>query len=92
MKILTYRSLLTNNRVWLVASQGKCGHEGYIEYRILFQNGQWLCYTYEADSYELDLVGTYPGSKGIKSVLNLVWGGVGKRDLTVIRADEEVTQ
>jgi hypothetical protein len=54
-----------------VASQGKCGYAGYVEYQILFQHGQWICY--KTDGYKLDLVGTYAGSKGLKSVLNLVW-------------------
>jgi len=72
MKLSTYKSLLTNKRTWFVASQGKCGYAGYVEYQILFQNKQWQCY--KTDGYKLDLVGTYAGSKGLKSVLNLVWG------------------
>jgi hypothetical protein len=71
MKLSTYKSLLTNKRTMFVASQGKCGYAGYVEYQILFQHGQWICY--KTDGYKLDLVGTYAGSKGLKSVLNLVW-------------------
>ncbi len=83
MKLQTYKSLLTNKRTMFVASQGKCGYAGYVEYQVLFSHGQWLCY--KTDGYELDvpqtgspsgrhLVGTYAGSKGLKSVLNLIWG------------------
>lgn len=72
MKLTTYRSLLTGKKTWLVASQGRCGHEGYVEYTIQLSQGQWQCY--KTDGYELDLVGIYPGSKGLKSVLNLIWG------------------
>lgn len=72
MKLSTYNSLLTGKRTWLVASQGRCGYEGYVEYTIQLSQGQWQCY--KTDGYELDLVGTYPGSKSLKSVLNLIWG------------------
>ena len=72
MKLSTYNSLLTGKRTWLVASQGRCGYKGYVEYTIQLSQGQWQCY--KTDGYELDLVGIYPGSKGLKSVLNLVWG------------------
>ena len=72
MNLSTYKSLLTNKRTMFVASKGKCGYAGYVEYQILFQHGQWLCY--KTDGYKLDLVATLPGSKGLKSVLNLVWG------------------
>lgn len=71
MKLSTYKSFLTNRKTWLVASQGKCGHAGYVEYQILFQKGQWECY--KTDGYELDLIGTYSGSKGLKSIINLIW-------------------
>lgn len=72
MKLSTYKSLLTNKRTMFVASKGKCGYDGYIEYQVLYSNGQWHCY--KTDGFQLDLVGTYAGSKGLKSVLNLVWG------------------
>lgn len=72
IKLSTYNSLLTNKRTWFVASKGKCGDVGYVEYQILFKNGQWQCY--KTDGYKLDLVGTFAGSKGLKSVLNLIWG------------------
>jgi len=72
MKLSTYKSLLTNKRTMFVASQGKCGYADYVEYQVLFRHGQWLCY--KTDGFQLDLVGTYDGSKGLKSVLNLVWG------------------
>jgi hypothetical protein len=67
MNLSTYKSLLTNNRTMFVASKGKCGYAGYVEYQFLYSSGQWLC-------YKLDLVATLPGAKGLKSVLNLVWG------------------
>lgn len=72
MRLSTYNSLLTNKRTMLVASKGQCGYKGYVEYQVLFKGGQWQCY--KTDGYELDLVGIYPGSKGLKSVLNLIWG------------------
>lgn len=72
MKLSTYKSLLTNKRTMFVASQGKCGYDGYVEYQFLYSSGQWHCY--KTDGFELDLIGTYAGSKGLKSVLNLVWG------------------
>jgi hypothetical protein len=71
MKLSTYKSLLTNKRTMFVASEGKCGHAGYVECQVLFSHGQWLCF--KTDGYKLDLVATYPGSKGLKSVLNLIW-------------------
>lgn len=71
MKLSTYKSLLTGKRTWLVASKGKCGYAGYVEYTIQLSQGQWQCY--KTDGYKLDLVGTYPGSKGLKTVLNLIW-------------------
>ena len=72
MELTTYKSLLTGKRTWLVANNAtRCGHVGYVEYTIQFQKGQWLCY--KTDGYKLDLVGIYSGSKGLKSVLNLVW-------------------
>lgn len=72
MKLSTYKSLITNKKTMLVASKGKCGYEDYIEYQILLSHGQWLCY--KTNGYELDLVGTFSSEKGIKSVLNLIWG------------------
>jgi len=72
MKLSTYNSLLTNKRTMLVASKGQCGHAGYVEYSILLSHGHWLCY--KTDGYKLDLIKTYEGSKGLKSVLNLIWG------------------
>lgn len=72
MKLSTYNSLLTGKRTWLTASKGKCGHEDYIEYQILFSRGEWICY--KTNGYTVDLVKTYPGSKSLKSVINLVWG------------------
>ncbi len=72
MKLSTYKSLLTNKRTMFVASQGRCGYAGYVEYQVLFRDGHWHCY--KTDGYKLDLVATYAGSKGIKSVLNLIWG------------------
>ncbi|MFY8177081.1 MAG: hypothetical protein ACOVJ7_02920 [Candidatus Methylopumilus universalis] len=71
MKLSLYKSLLTGRRTMFVASQGKCGHAGYVEYQVIFSQGQWLCY--KTDGYSLDLIKTYPGSKGLKSVLNLIW-------------------
>lgn len=72
MKLSTYKSFLTNKKTWLVASKGKCGYKGYIEYQVMFVKGHWECY--KTNGYDLDLVGIYNGSKGLKSVLNLVWG------------------
>lgn len=75
MKLSLYKSLLNGKNklsTMFVASQGRCGYAGYVEYQVLFKGGQWLCY--KTDGYKLDLVGTYPGSKGLKSVLNLIWG------------------
>lgn len=72
MKLSTYNSLLTNKRTMLVASKGQCGHAGYVEYQVMLSHGQWLCY--KTDGYKLDLIKTYEGSKGLKSVLNLIWG------------------
>jgi hypothetical protein len=57
MKLSTYKSLLTNKRTMLVASQGKCGHAGYVEYQVLFNQGHWQCY--KTDGYKLNLVATY---------------------------------
>lgn len=72
MKLSTYKSLLTNKRTMFVASRGRCGHAGYVEYQVLYSRGEWLCY--KTDGYTVDLIKTYPGSKGLKSVLNLIWG------------------
>ena len=71
MKLSTYNSLLTKKRTWLVVSKGKCGYKNYVEYQIMLVQGQWQCY--KTDGYKLDLVGTFPGSKSLKSVLILVW-------------------
>jgi hypothetical protein len=72
MKLSTYKSFLTNKRTWFVASHGKCGYEGYVEYQISFYKGQW--HAVKTNGYGVDFVGTYAGSKGLKSVLNLIWG------------------
>jgi hypothetical protein len=65
------KRLNKKQRQEFVASQGKCGYAGYVEYQVLFNQGHWHCY--KTDGYKLDLVATYAGSKGLKSVLNLVW-------------------
>jgi hypothetical protein len=71
MKLSTYKSLLVK-RTMLIASQGRCGHRNYIEYQLMLCKGQWL--VYKTDGYKLDYLTSYDASKGIKSVLNLVWG------------------
>ena len=55
-----------------IAYKGKCGRAGYVEYQILFKHNQWE--VYKTDGYKLDLVGYYNGDRGLKSLLNLVWG------------------
>jgi len=60
MQLSTYKFF--GKRTMFVASEGKCGYAGYVEYQVLFNHGQWLCY--KTDGYNLDLIKTYPGSKG----------------------------
>lgn len=72
MKISTYNSLLTDKRTILVLSKGKCGHPDYVEYQVQYKFGRWFCY--RTDGYEMDQVGIYFGEKGLKSVINLIWG------------------
>jgi hypothetical protein len=71
MKLSTYKSLLIK-RTMLVASKGRCGHKNYTEYQIMLVKGQWL--VYKTDGYKLDYLSSYDGERGLKSVINLVWG------------------
>lgn len=71
MKITTYKGPMTNYRTILCLFKGKCGHKNYVEYQIFLKNNVYICY--KTDGYKLDLVGTYPGQKPLKSVINLIW-------------------
>lgn len=72
MKLSTYKSLLTNKRTMVVASQGRCGYKDYVEYQIVYKFGRWYCS--RTDGYKQETVGIYLGVKSLKSVLNLIWG------------------
>ena len=72
MKLSTYKSFFTGKRTWFIASKGKCGHKDYVEYQVLYARNTWVCY--KTDGYKVDLIACYDGSKGLKSVLNLIWG------------------
>lgn len=71
MKLSTYKSPLIK-KTTLVASKGDCGHKNYTEYLIMLVKGQWL--VYKTDGYKLDYLSSYDGERGLKSVINLVWG------------------
>ena len=72
MKLSTYSSLLTNKRTCLVASIGKCGYTGYKEIQVMAKNGQWVFNI--TDGYFTLNTGTFPITKGLKSVLNILEG------------------
>jgi hypothetical protein len=72
MRLTTFNNFLTGKKTWLIASKGKCGHKGYVEYQIMLTRNTWL--VYKTDGYKLDYLASYDGDKSIKSVLNLVWG------------------
>ena len=74
MKITTYSSLLTHKRTWVIVSSGKCGYKDYVEYqiRLTVDGTHWI--VDKSDGYHGRLVGMYPSAKGLKSVINLVWG------------------
>lgn len=72
MKVSLYNSLLTNKKTCLVASIGKCGHEGYKEIQVMAKNGQWMYNI--TDGYFTLNTGTFPLTKGLKSVLNILEG------------------
>lgn len=73
MKLSLYNSLLTGKRTCLVdASFGKCGHAGYKEIQVMAKNGQWMYNI--TDGYFTLNTGTFPLTKGLKSVINILEG------------------
>lgn len=72
MKISTYRSPLTNKRTMVVVSIGRTGHEGYREIQISYRMGH---YQYQiTEGYTWLTTGSIDGSKGLKTVINLLEG------------------
>ena len=72
MNITTYKSLLTNKRTRVVLSIGKCGHKGYREVQVMYRMGH---YQYQiTEGYTWLTAGSMDGSKGLKSVLNILEG------------------
>lgn len=73
MNVSTYKSfLIAGKRTMVVASMGKCGYAGFKEYQIRCSNGFWI--VDRTDGYNATYIGSYPSSKSLKSVINLVWG------------------
>lgn len=71
LKISTYSSLRTNKKTVLVASIGKCGHEGYREAQISLKDG---CFWYiVTDGYNFLGIEKKLGSN-LKSALNIIEG------------------
>jgi hypothetical protein len=71
MDIRTYRSPLLK-RTMAIISRGKCGYADYTEYQVYLCKGEWLCY--KTNGYTMSYLASYPGTKGLKSVINLIWG------------------
>ena len=72
MKITTYKSFLTNKRTVVVLSIGKCGYKGYREVQVTYHMGH---YQYQiTEGYTWLTAGSLEGSKGLKSVLNILEG------------------
>jgi hypothetical protein len=71
LNLSTYSSLLTNRRLTLVASHGKCGYSDYREAQIRIVNGKfWYIVT---DGYRYLTIGRTLGSN-LKSALNIIEG------------------
>lgn len=72
MTISTYKSLLTGKNIMVVASIGKFGYKDYRESQVMFRNGM---YHYNiTDGHFVLKSGTFPASKGLKSILNILEG------------------
>jgi hypothetical protein len=73
MKITAYNSLLTNKKTILVMSGGIRGYNDFVEYYIMLDKNSW--YVYRTNGRMFDLVKTFDGSKGLKSIINLYYRG-----------------
>lgn len=73
LKLSTYSSLLTGKRTVLVASIGKCGHEGYREAQIRW-NGKAFTYIV-TDGYNYLTIERTLGDN-LKSALNIIEGSL----------------
>lgn len=73
LTLSTYSSLLTNKKTLLVASIGKCGHEGYREAQITFKNGAF--YFIVTDGYNFLGIEKKLG-QNLKSALNIIEGSI----------------
>ena len=74
MKVSLYKSLLTGKQTMVVASIGKCGYKGYRESQVMFRHGM---YHYNITDGRFVLTsGTFPATKGLKSILNILEGNM----------------
>lgn len=72
MKVTLYKTLLTDRKTMVVMSIGKCGHKGYREVQVTYRMGHYQYAITEGYTYLTS--GSFDGSKGLKSVLNILEG------------------